>query len=36
MSTVNERGITQNHVYSLKTYETMFTHVFGWPGLLDM
>ena len=32
---MNEREMSQDHVYSLKTNETMFTHVFGlfgWPG----
>ena len=32
MSSVNEREISQDHVYSLKTYETLFTLVFGFPG----
>ena len=32
MSSVNEREISQDHVYSLKTYETLFTHVVGFPG----
>ena len=35
MSTVNERDISQDHVYSLKAYETTFTHFFGWPGICN-